>query len=88
MSEHSGHIAQFVGLQPVDGLVLLLEDGLKTFHILLLQQTEPPSEQTKELLVGSLLSTAVQDHVAQLLRLALRKVHFDQFVGAFLEVQA
>lgn len=39
--KHSCHVAQFVGLQPVNGVVLLLEDGLKALHVLLLQQTEP-----------------------------------------------
>lgn len=45
--EHSSHVAEFVGLQPVNGFVLLLEDGLKTLHVVLLQQAEALQRFTK-----------------------------------------
>lgn len=41
VSEQPGHVSQFVGLQTVNGVVLLRKDRLKTLHVLLLQQTEP-----------------------------------------------
>ena len=104
MREHPGHVTQLVGLKAMDGFILFLEDGLKAFHVVLLQQAEPlkmakgalytrirvhpqiaiehngsckadtntllvsayPGKEPKELLIGPLLRTAVQDHVAQL----------------------
>lgn len=41
VSEQSGHVPQFVGLQSVDCVVLLSKYGLEALHVLLLQQTEP-----------------------------------------------
>lgn len=41
MSKQSGNIAKFVGFKPVDGFILLLEDGLKTLHVIFLQQAKP-----------------------------------------------
>lgn len=39
--EHPRNVTQLVGLQSVNGLVLLLENGLETLHVVFLQQTEP-----------------------------------------------
>lgn len=46
MSEHSSHVAQFVGFQTVDGFVLLLKDGFKAFHVFFLQQAKPLQRNT------------------------------------------
>lgn len=41
MSKHSSNVTKFVGFKPVDGFILLLEDGLKTLHVFFLQQAKP-----------------------------------------------
>ena len=48
VSEQSGHIPQFVGLQSMNRVVLLRKNTLKTFHVLFLQQTEPLQTHTQK----------------------------------------
>lgn len=47
VSEQPGHIPQLVGLQAVNGVVLLGENRLKTLHVLFLQQAEPLNTHTR-----------------------------------------
>ena len=64
--EELADVAQFVRLQAVHGGVLLGEDRLERRHVLPVDHAEALRQQTEELLVGALLTAAVQDHVAQL----------------------
>jgi uncharacterized membrane protein required for colicin V production len=65
MGNKLAHIAQFVGLQTMDGVVGVDEDLLEGLHVLLVNLAKPLGQQSKKLFVGSLLSTTVDNHVAK-----------------------
>ena len=81
------HPPQFPRLQTVHGVVSVDKYFHEGFHIKFVHLAEPLAHQTKELLVGSLLRAAINDHVAELGLLAWLDVQLVQFVNRLLEIQ-
>ena len=81
------HPPQFPRLEAVHSVVSVDKYFHEWFHIKFVDLAEPLAHQTKELLVGSLLRAAVDDHVAELGLLSRLDVQLVQFVNRLLEVQ-
>ena len=81
------HPPQFPRLQTVHGVVSVDKYFHEGFHIKFVHLAEPLAHQTKELLVGSLLRAAVNDHMAELGLLAWLDIQLVQFVNRLLEIQ-
>ena len=64
--EELGNVPQFPSLQSVDSVVGVNEDLHEWFLISFVHLAEPLTHQSKELLISSLLSAAINDHVTQL----------------------
>ena len=69
LKSHLSNVSKFIGLEPVNGLILLDENQLEKLHIFSLQHTQARCRQTKKLFVRSVLATAIDDHVAHFLQL-------------------
>ena len=87
MSEHLGDISQFVRFQSMASFVLFFEDFFERTDILVFDLAKALRQLTEELLVRSLLSAAIENHVAQFLLLARFDLHLEQLVRAFLVVE-
>ena len=81
------HPPQFPRLEAVHSVVSVDKYFHEWFHIKFVDLAEPLAHQTKELLVGSLLRAAVDDHVAELGLLPRLYVQLIQFMNRLLEVQ-
>ena len=81
------HPPQFPRLEAVHSVVSVDKYFHEWFHIKFVDLAEPLAHQTKELLVGSLLRAAINDHVAQLQFLTRFNIQLVQFVDCLLEIQ-
>lgn len=85
--EELADVPEPVGVQSVRCVVNVLEDLLELLRVDFVDGAEALGQQAVELLVGSLLGAAVEEHVAQLALLARLQLHPHQLVRALLEVQ-
>lgn len=77
--------AQPVGLVSVDGVVILGEHVLKQLPPKSVKFAEAFADETKELVVSTLLAAALNDHARQLVFTASRKIDAHELVTSFLE---
>ena len=79
-------ISNLIGLF-LKNVVVSVEKSLqKEFLVFVINSAEPLSKKAKETLVYPLHHAAFQNHIHQLVLIALCDVHFQYFVSAFLKI--
>jgi len=83
MTKESSNVAQTIRLVPMDGLIVLAERVLKQLGPKSVDLGEALANQTKELGVRLLLTTALHNHGRKLGLLAGGKLNLHEFVHGF-----
>lgn len=87
VAEEASNVAQSIGLVSMDGVVVSCEAARKRFRPLAMELAEALAHVAIELAVGSLLRTALDDHVAQLDILTFGDVELQKLVDTLLKVE-
>lgn len=87
MGEELADVTETVGVQTMRRVVNVFEDLLELLGINFVDCAEALRQQSVKLLVSSLLSATVEEHVAQLSLLTRLQLHLHQLMCAFLEIQ-
>lgn len=86
MAEQVSQVSDLIGLLIEDVIVVLEERSLEEFLELVIVDAEAFSKQAEEGLVDTLHHAAFEDHIDQLMLVTFCDVHFEDLVGALLEV--
>lgn len=88
MPKKLSKVSDLIDFQLENGIVMVDKGLYEELFVKIINGTESFSKEPKEVLINSFHHTALNDHIDKFMFVSLGNVHFEQFVGALLEVDS